>query len=64
MSRFLVKEKDGWKQYIESMEVCKWKIDDICCNDKSICLGDYPYPSKDCEHEGRCPLFEKEDGVI
>ena len=70
MSRFLTRKEDGtYLEEIESMEICKWRINDVCCNDKSDCLGDYPYPSSICELEedGKnwaCGCFEKEDGVI
>lgn len=48
---------------------CKWLIEEICCNDKSEYLADYPYPSSICELEedGKnytCDCFEKEDGII
>jgi len=50
MSRFLTSNLDGtYLEEIESMEVCKWKINEVCCNDKSPCLADYPYPREKCE---------------
>ena len=54
---------------IESMDFCKWRINGICCNDKSEHLADYPYPSSICELEEdgqnhACDCFEKEDGII
>ncbi len=70
MSRFLTSTEDGEKiEEIESMEVCKWRIDDVCCNGKSDYLGNYPYPSSICEidEDGKnyaCDCFEKEDGII
>lgn len=70
MSRTIKRKKDGTVLIeIESMEVCKWRIDDVCCNDKCNCLADYPYPSSMCdiEEDGNnymCGCFEKEDGVI
>ena len=65
MSRFLTRNPDGtYLEEIESMEVCKWKINEVCCNDKSDYLGDYPYPSSICENNKECKHFEKEDGVI
>lgn len=65
MSRFLTQKKDKtYLEEIESMEVCKWRINDICCNDKCDCLGDYPFPSSMCEDENWCACFEKEDGKI
>lgn len=70
MSRTVERKKDGTILIeIESMEVCKWRIDDVCCNDKCDCLGDFPYPSSICDigEDGKnymCGCFEKEDGVI
>ena len=63
MSRFLTQKDDGtYLEEIESMEVCKWRIDDVCCNESSPDLADYPYPREKCE--GNCRYFEKEDGII
>lgn len=65
MSRFLTQKENGsYLEEIESMEICKWRINNVCCNEKSNCLGDYPYPSSLCENEHGCGCFEKEDGVI
>ena len=70
MSRFLTSTENGEKiEEIESMQVCKWRINDICCNYKSDCLGNYPYPSSICEidEDGKnyaCACFEKEDEII
>lgn len=65
MSRFLTRNSDGtYLEEIESMEVCKWKVNEICCNDSSPNLGDYPYLSFICENNKECKYFEKEDGII
>ena len=70
MSRFLTHKDDGtYLEEIESMKMCKWLIDEVCCNEKCDCLGDYPYPSSICELEDddknwACGCFEKEDGII
>ncbi len=70
MSRYLTQNKDGtYHEEIESMQVCKWRINDLCCNDKSDYLGNYPYPSSICEidEDGKnyaCACFEKEDEII
>ncbi len=70
MSRFLTPKEDGTiLEEIESMEVCKWRINDVCCNEICDCLGGYPYPRSICELEedGKnymCGCFEKEDGII
>lgn len=62
MSKWLDKLEDGtYKTEIESMDICKWRINEICCNDKCEELGDYPYPPK-CETKEMCKYFEKEDG--
>ena len=63
MSRFLTQKDDGtYLQEIESMEVCRWRIDDICVNDKCEYVADYPYPSEMCyiNTKNRCEYFEKE----
>ena len=65
MSRFLTKKDDGtYLEEIESMEVCKWRINDICCNESSPDLADYPYPISKCRSKDGCRYFEKEDGII
>lgn len=61
MSRFLTLKKDGsYLEEIESMEVCRWKINEVCCNDSSPYLADYPYPYCKCESKKDCEFFEKE----
>lgn len=63
MSRFLTSNPDGtYLEEIESMEICKWRINEICCNEKSEELGDYP--NCKCENKKQCRYFEKEDGVV
>lgn len=65
MSRFLTRNPDGtYLEEIESMEACKWRINEVCCNDKSPDLADYPYPKAKCESQKGCRCFEKEDGII
>ena len=65
MSRFLTQNKDGtYLEEIESMEVCKWRINDVCCNESSPDLADYPYPRNKCESIEGCRYFEKEDRKI
>lgn len=62
MSSYLEKnEKGEYIKEIESMEVCKWKINEICCNDKSSYLADYPYPYCKCESKKYCKYYEEED---
>ena len=61
MSRFLTKNKNGdYVENIESPDICKWRIDEVCCNEKSEYLADYPYPRCKCESKMDCKYFEKE----
>jgi len=63
MSRFLTQKKDGtYLDEIESMEVCRWRINDVCCNDKCEYVADYPYPREICyiENKNKCKYFEEE----
>lgn len=60
MSRFVTKEGDKFIEEIESMDKCKWAINDTCCNEKSECLGYYVY----CDGMKHCEDFEEEDGII
>ena len=63
MSSFLSRNEDGtYKKEIESMDICKWKINEICCNSECEYLADYPYPYCKCENKKQCKYFEKEDG--
>lgn len=65
MSRFINRIAPyTYKTEIESMEKCKWKVNEICCNDKSLFVADYPYPYCNCESKKDCLYFEKEDGII
>ena len=64
MSRFVTQEGDKYIEEIESMEICRWKINEVCCNDKSKYLADYPYPYVDCDSNKDCEYFEEEDGII
>ena len=61
MSRFLTKIDGEYIEEIESMEVCKYRINDVCCNDKCEHLGDWFFS---CDDENKCECFEKEDGII
>lgn len=70
MSRFITHlfETDEYLQEIESYDVCKWRINDVCCNDSCEELGDYPYPREMCNKESpeymKCEHYEAEDGII
>ena len=62
MSRFLTSNKDGkYIEKIESMETCKWRINDMCCNDSSEFLGDCHCSST---KKIRRNCFEEEDGIL
>ena len=55
MSSFLSRNEDGtYRKDIESMDICKWKINEVCCNDECEYLADYPYPSCKCENKKQC----------
>ena len=61
MSSFLIKNENGeYEKEIESMEICKWKINEVCCNDKSQYLADYPSLFCKCESKEDCKFFELE----
>ena len=60
MSRFAMQVNGIWIEEIESMEVCKHKINDVCCNEDCEELGSYVY----CDNIKRCEYFEEEDGII
>lgn len=61
MSSYLSKDENGnYIKEIESMDICKWKINEICCCDKSPYLADYPSPFCKCESIKDCKYFEKE----
>ncbi len=62
MSRFVTRTDNGeWIEEIESMDVCKWRLNEVCCNEDSEYLGWY---GCHCEDNSECKYFEKEDGVI
>ena len=61
MSSFLSRNKDGtYKKEIESMDICKWKINEVCCNSDCEYCADYPHPYNKCESKEQCKYFEKE----
>ena len=62
MSSFLTKNEDGtYTQEIESLDICKWRINEVCCNDRCEYLADYPYPYCKCESKEDCEYFEEEE---
>lgn len=67
MSRYITsneKDTNTFIEEIESIDICKWRINDMCCNENSDYLADYPYPTCKCESKDDCNYFEEEDGVI
>ena len=62
MSRFVTQEGDKFIEEIESMEVCRWLINETCCNEDCICLGYFMDTA--CNSEEYCEGFEEEDGII
>lgn len=60
MSRFITKEGDKYIEEIASMEVCRWKINEVCCNEESEWCGSCIY----CDDMSHCEDYEKEDGII
>ena len=62
MSSFLYKDKnEDYVKEIESMEICRYRINDVCCNDQCDYLGDFPHPFCKCESLEDCKHFEKEE---
>lgn len=62
MSSWLSKNENGeYIKEIESSEICKYRINEVCCNDKSEYLADYPRPFCKCESKEDCKYFEKEE---
>lgn len=61
MSRYINQDNVGnYTETISNMNECRWMYDDVCCNDESDCVADYP----DEETCRKCELFTKEDGKI
>lgn len=60
MSRYLSRNDDGsYLEEIECMDECKWKINEMCCNDSSPYLGDFY-----CSSNLKRICYEEEDGII
>ena len=61
MSRWLDKVGSSvYHEEINSMDECRWLINEVCCNDKSDMCCDFPHE----DYCKRCVLFTKEDGII
>lgn len=58
MSRWIEELPDGtYHEEIENMDECRWMYNEVCCNDQSPHVGDWPWKD-DCSV---CLLFEKEE---
>lgn len=65
MSSFLYKDDKGkYIKEIESEDICKWKINEICCNGDCEYVADYPHHYCKCESLEDCKYFKKEDGKL
>ena len=63
MSRWLEEDRNGvYHEEVNSMDECKYLINEVCCNDKSEQCCDFPHPEEYCAK--RCPHFTKEYGII
>lgn len=61
MSSFLTKNENGeYIKEIESLNKCKWKINEVCCNYRSEYLAGYPSSFCKCESKEDCKFFERE----
>jgi hypothetical protein len=61
MSKFLLKDKDGsYRKKIESLDICKYRINEICCNENSKYYRYYPYPYCKCENIMQCKFYQEE----
>ena len=58
MSRFI----DYQPMHEDSIDYskCKWLYNEVCCNDSSPYVADYPYPLCKCESKLECEFFEEE----
>lgn len=63
MSRWIeVDHENGIvKEEIKSLEECRYLYNEVCCNELSDCVADYP-DGEYCQR--RCPHFAREDGII
>lgn len=58
MSRWIEELSNGtYKEKIVDLQECKHMYNEVCCNDKSEWLADYPDSQNDCK---KCKLFESE----
>ena len=60
MSRFIEECSGCFKEMIDSMDDCKNKINDICCCESSMWLGEMA-PEDRCKE---CKHYEDEDGQV
>ena len=58
MSRWIDRFPDGtYHEGIADPEECRWLYDEVCCNDRSPIVADWP-PEGYCE---TCEFFEEEE---
>ena len=58
MSRYIEQNPDGTlAETLADPDQCAWMFNEICCNDQSEHLADWP-PEGYCEH---CPFYAPED---
>ena len=65
MSKFLLKDNDGkYRKKTEDSNICKYKINGICCNEKSEYYGYFPmkgpFSERKCNCKRSCELYESE----
>ena len=59
MSRWIEQMPDGtYHEEVYDTEGCRWLYDEVCCNEKSPFLADFPCVEEDCKE---CAFFEKEE---
>ena len=62
MSRYITRTNGTDIEDIENMEICKWRINDVCCNEESKYVADYPPYWCKCDSIMDCECYEEEDG--
>jgi hypothetical protein len=62
MSRVLTDTDGVITEDIESMEICRWRVNYVCCNDSSEYLADYP--ECNCKSKKDCINYTEEDGLL
>ena len=58
MSKWITQLDDGtYEVVLDDKYKCKWMYNEVCCNDQSEILADYPW-NGECK---KCKLFEREE---